>query len=161
MNVIGIDPGISGAIALISKTGHAYVSRSPWILVNGRKKPDERSMVVIFEAMVADQPVTVFIEQVHAMPKQGVVSSFNFGKSLGIWIGILASHDVPYQFVTPQAWKKEMVTGVEGDDKKANAVIVAKRLFPKFDNFKKKDHNQAEALLIAEYGRRKLQGESQ
>jgi len=155
LRTLGIDPGKTGALAMITPHGH-MAADTPTITMNGKKIIDERRMVEVFRSIVAKKPIFVFLEMVHAMPKQGVVSMFTFGKSFGIWLGILASHDVPYELVTPQKWKAQMLAGVEGTDNKAKSVIVAKRLFPENSGWKKKDHNKAEALLIAEWGRRKL-----
>ena len=89
------------------------------------------------------------------MPGQGVVSMFNFGMNFGFIQGVLKAYRIPYELVTPQKWKKEFSCTSD----KNTSIEVCKRLFPKV-NLKatercKKDHDgMAEALLIAEYGRR-------
>lgn len=91
------------------------------------------------------------------MPKQGVVSMFNFGKNFGFIQGLLTAYSIPYELVTPQKWKKEFQ--ITGD--KNSSIAVCKRLFPDVDlrraeRYRKDDDNSAEALLLAEYVRRKL-----
>ncbi|MGL4500954.1 MAG: hypothetical protein ACRCU2_17935, partial [Planktothrix sp.] len=93
---------------------------------------------------------TAIIEEVHAMPGQGGVSGFNFGTAFGIWIGILAALEIPYELVSPRQM------GVRGD--KDESRTVALQLFPHLASELnlKKHHNRADALLIAEYSRRRF-----
>lgn len=100
--------------------------------------------------------VHAFIEKVGAMPGQGVTSMFSFGYGFGVWMGILAALKIPHTLVTPQAWKKEMFAGY---DKDTDSRVIARRLFPvqtEESLSRKKDHGRADALLIAEYGRRHM-----
>jgi crossover junction endodeoxyribonuclease RuvC len=157
LSIAGIDPGKSGAIAVIDHNGLMVVD-CPTIIVNDKKQFDERGMARLFKGIISEKNVMVFMELVHAMPGQGVVSMFSFGQGYGIWLGILACCDVSYELVTPQTWKRHMLCGISGKDNKAKSVIAAKRLFPECGQWKKKDHNRADALLIAEWGRRKLNG---
>ena len=90
------------------------------------------------------------IENVHAMPKQGVTSSFTFGKNFGFLIGLLTACCIPYKFVTPQKWQKGMQCMTKGDKNISKAA--AQRLWPKI----KITHAIADSLLIAEYGRQFL-----
>lgn len=97
----------------------------------------------------------VTIEKVGAMPKQGVTSVFTFGYGFGVWIGVLAALEIPYQLVTPQSWKKLLMSG-EPKEKDASR-IVARRMWPDQTEeslSRKKDHGRADAALLAEYGRR-------
>jgi crossover junction endodeoxyribonuclease RuvC len=99
--------------------------------------------------------VRVVIEQVHAMPKQGVSSTFKFGTSFGTAIGIVVALELPLYRVTPQAWKKTFaLTGKPKDASRLKAI----EIWPGFaDTFKlKKSVDAAEAALIAEHGRRTL-----
>lgn len=89
-----------------------------------------------------------YIEKVHSMPKQGVASSFTFGRGFGVLIGALAALRIRYEFVTPQTWQKAMGCMSKGDKNVTKAA--AQRLFPQV----KVTHAIADALLIAEYGRR-------
>jgi hypothetical protein len=82
---------------------------------------------------------------------------FGFGKGYGMWIGIVAALEIPYTLVTPQAWKKELMQGIK--DKDAGR-LRAMQLFPAYNEWlvRKRDIGRADALLIAEYGRRQLKG---
>lgn len=94
------------------------------------------------------------VEQVSSMPKQGVASTFKLGKGAGYVEGVLAARRIPYQLVVPRKWKGEY--GLNSDKKKS--VEVCKKLFPEVnlvpDGCKKAHDGMAEALLMAEYGRR-------
>jgi len=144
---MGIDPGASGAVA---------------VLFEGVNQPEtfdfskDLSQVAAairsalgFNILDEDKMVA-YVERVHSMPKQGVASSFSFGASFGAICGILAFAKVPYELVTPSKWKKDM--GLSSD--KAEALAMARRLFPAASLERKKDIGRAEALLIAEWGRR-------
>lgn len=148
MIYIGIDPGKNGGIAFI---GNPCDSAMPY--------SDERLLYICrkFEGL----NVICYLENVHAMPKQGVSSTFNFGMNFGFIQGVLKAYEIPYELVTPQKWKKEFSCTSD----KNKSIEVCKRLFPNV-NLKatercKKDHDgMAEALLIAEYGRRHYNGKS-
>lgn len=99
------------------------------------------------------------LERAGAMPGQGVTSMFKFGENFGFIQGLLAAYSIPYELVTPQKWKKEFQ--ITGD--KNSSISVCKRLFPdvslrRTDRCKKDHDGMAEALLMAEYARRKLWG---
>jgi crossover junction endodeoxyribonuclease RuvC len=158
---IGIDPGNTGAIAVIYPNGVVMHDTPVEIATKGKKSsisalPSEMAAIL---ADVVDQcssegwGLHVAIEKVGAMPGQGVTSMFNFGKGFGMWLGILAALRIPYTLVTPQAWKKEIMKGVSDKDA---ARGVGCRLFPAVarELARKKDIGRADALLIAEWGRR-------
>lgn len=149
---IGIDPGATGAVATISPTGITFVD-CPIIKVKGRTKPNPTLMAMELKKLATPNSI-VIIENVHAMPNQGVVSMFSFGMGYGVWLGIIAALNIPVEFVTPQLWKKYYSLG---SDKEASRVA-ALQLFPnQSENLKlKKHHGRAEALLLAEFLRRKL-----
>jgi crossover junction endodeoxyribonuclease RuvC len=100
-------------------------------------------------------PLTVGLELVHAMPGQGVTSMFSMGRGVGIWEGILAGLRIPFDTVTPQAWKKLLLGKGAGDDKNAS-ILRAQALIPGAAEYlsRAKDDGRAEAMLIAEYFRR-------
>ena len=148
MIYIGIDPGKSGGIAYIdTDSGIQWaVAYSDTALINLCKS--------IYEA---DKDAMCCLEKVGAMPGQGVVSMFSFGQSVGYIKGVLETSRIPYQEITPQKWKKEFSLN---SDKTASA-DVCRRLFPDVDllatpRCKKPHDGMAEALLMAEYARRKL-----
>lgn len=152
MIYIGIDPGKNGGIAVITDTSYVVHSFSEDNLLN---------IMDIWEVAFDSVGVKCVLEKVNAMPNQGVVSMFNFGQNYGFIQGVLKAYNIPYELVTPQKWKKEFSCTSD----KNTSIAVCKRLFPNV-NLKatdrcKKDHDgMAEALLIAEYGRRHYNGKS-
>lgn len=101
----------------------------------------------------------IFIEQVGAMPKQGVTSMFSMGFGLGVLTAMIVAHDFGYTRVMPKTWKVAMMEGLPRDDKRAS-LVAAGRLFPESLEITTgprggHDHNMADALLIAEWGRRR------
>lgn len=137
---MGIDPGKTGAAALIYHGGHSLVD---W-------PGDAALMVDYIRQWQHDHLVArAALESVHAMPKQGVASSFNFGCNLGQWMGLLAALSIPYIMPRPQQWKKGLVKKADGKDPKLASLVVARRLFPEAHLSHKKHHGRADALLIA------------
>ncbi|MCT7971140.1 hypothetical protein [Laspinema olomoucense] len=151
MKYIGIDPGITGAIAIINGQEIKLID-SPFVQIKTKKKPDVAGYYQILKQYT--QNSTAIVEEVHAMPGQGGVSGFNFGTAFGIWIGILAALEIPYELVSPQKWKRQM--GVRGD--KDESRTVALQLFPHLASELnlKKHHNRADVLLMAEYSKRRF-----
>ncbi|MCH8066535.1 MAG: hypothetical protein IIC90_12040 [Chloroflexi bacterium] len=159
MIIIGIDPGLTGAVARI---GHVDVVGSgpgsevwdtPTAKDGKRTVFLPREMRRLLLDAIAGQACSVFIERVHSMPKQGVSSSFNFGMGYGIWIGLIHGLGYSIEHVTPNAWKKEMMAGMSKE--KDASRVRAQELFPDADLHLVKHHGRADALLIAEYGRRR------
>ncbi len=150
MLYIGIDPGLSGAIALFDSDFGPIVEDMPTM----GKIVDGGNIANFFTGRDYKGRCHAFIEDVHSMPKQGVSSSFCFGRSFGTVIGVLAALEIPITFVSPQRWKK--LFGLNKD--KAASRRRAIELFPALagDLKRVKDDGRAEALLIAEYGRRTL-----
>lgn len=160
MIVLGIDPGLDGAVAVIN---HGYPLMTATQVLDTPTAKDGKhrvylptEMKAILVNVVGGKTCCVFIERVHAMPKQGVSSSFNFGVGYGLWQGLVAGLGLPVEFVTPQAWQKEMLAGMQGG--KDASRIRAQQLFPEIhEQFsRKKDDGRADAILIAEFGRRRL-----
>ncbi len=146
MNVIGIDPGASGGIAIID-TSHDGTKGSPAILVV--KMPETEHDVRNFLAGV-DRFRFAFIEAVSAMPKNGAVSMFTFGRNYGFLRGVLAGVGIPFEDVRPLKWQTSLGCRSGGDKNVTKAA--AQRLWPEI----KFTHATADAALIAEYGRRVL-----
>ncbi len=154
MIYIGIDPGKNGGIAYIQESGICQC------LLKNTFAFDEEDLISLLKKFNSAVCVA-YVEQVHAMPKQGVSSTFNFGMNFGFIQGVLKAYGIPYELVTPQKWKKEFSCTSD----KNTSISVCKRLFPsvslKATERCKKDHDgMAEALLIAEYGRRHYNGKS-
>lgn len=147
MIYIGIDPGVSGALAIIDGDSAAAMVF------------DERSYIENLRLCARESRCVCCLEKVGSMPKQGVASTFKFGVNFG-WIqGALMALDIPYELVTPQKWKREF--SVTAD--KNTSIEVAKRLFPQVDLRRTpkcvKDHDgMAEALLLATFAKRHFDG---
>jgi len=146
MTYVGIDPGKSGALAYITDDGAANVF-----------KFDSGLYVYTLHQIAAQGPTVCCLEHVGAMPGQGVTSMFHFGENFGFIEGLLFAYGIKFELVRPQKWKK--VFSVTGD--KNSAIAVCKRLFPDVSLLPsercRKDHDgMAEALLMAEYARRRL-----
>lgn len=154
MIYIGIDPGKNGGICeLRTFPQHREMSDNLLILPYS----DENLIEVCTSSKEKHEPIKCVLEKVNAMPGQGVVSMFNFGQNFGFIQGVLKACEIPFELVPPQKWKKEF--SVTGD--KNTSIEVAKRLFPgvqlKASTRCTKDHDgMAEALLMAEYARRRL-----
>lgn len=145
MFYIGIDPGKSGALAQIDGNGAAGIV--PF---------DTEAYIGALGGAWLQNNCIVCLEHVTAMPKQGVTSMFNFGQNFGYIKGLLEAFGIPYELVRPQKWKKEF-----GISDKNSSVECCKRLFPgvslrRTDRCRKDDDGMAEALLMAEYARRRL-----
>lgn len=142
---IGIDPGKSGALALLTKDGQYTVV------------PFHESIYVSILKAASGPSSVCCVEKVGAMPGQGVVSMFNFGHNLGYIEGLLQAFDIPYQLVPPQTWKKEF--SVTSD--KNTSIEVCRKLFPHVcllptSKSRKPSDGMAEAMLMAEYARRRF-----
>ena len=135
---IGIDPGASGAIAVIHESGNVN-----WI----RNDSTEHELADWLRDVAEGFDCIAIIEQVSAMPKQGVSSTFKFGRSFGFLIGLLTALRVRYESYRPQVWQKHMHCLTKGDKNVSKAA--AQRLWPST----KITHANADALLIAEFGR--------
>lgn len=150
--IFGVDVGFSGAIAIISVIdGPLHVIDMPVI----KSDRNELNTKEIKELFLTYPDAHVYIEKAQAMPKQGCVSMFRYGEGFGIIKGILAGLGIPYTLVTPQEWKKEMMSGMSKE--KGASILRVNQLFPEIDiGNRKKDHGKADAILIAEYGRIKI-----
>ncbi|HCC6167785.1 TPA: crossover junction endodeoxyribonuclease RuvC [Citrobacter amalonaticus] len=147
--VLGIDPGCSGALVLITKQG-GYIDHlaMPTIKVGTKSRVNGAAVA----AWVRQYGIThAYLEQVGAMPGQGTASMFTFGHAAGVAEGILQGLNIPYTLVTPQAWKKS--AGLIGSDKDA-ARSRAIQLYPGIRalDVKAKGQAIADALLIARHG---------
>lgn len=144
MIYIGIDPGKDGALAVMEDIGNYAVPFDPALYAETLEN-------------LGGYPCKCCLERVGAMPGQGVTSMFKFGENFGFLQGLLTAFRIPYELVTPQKWKKEFQ--ITGD--KNSSIAVCRRLFPdvslrKSDRCRKDHDGMAEALLMAEYARRRL-----
>ena len=154
MLIIGIDPGISGSICFFEDGKVLEVIEMP-VMTEGKKNKKQVNGAQIYNEFLkrinnkGDQ-TRVVIEQVSAMPGQGVTSMFNFGQSYGILKGICSAMQLPMFFVRPTKWKKYFnLINSQKDASRTRAI----EIFPYFSTqlSKKKDSNKADAILIASF----------
>jgi crossover junction endodeoxyribonuclease RuvC len=161
MVVIGIDPGLSGAIAFIERVdGELWLKVFDvpvHLLKRGESKKKELDIQALSE-MFRGYKAHAFIEQVGAMPGQGVSSMFAFGKVYGAIIACVACHCIPYTLVTPVKWKKATGVPVGEGSSKDGSRARASQLMPQHASLwaRVKDDGRAEAALIAYYGLQEL-----
>ena len=155
MLIIGIDPGISGSICFLKDGKILDVIEMP-TMTEGKKNKKQVNGSQIFNEIskriyqTENQEIRVVIEQVSAMPGQGVTSMFNFGQSFGILKGLCSAMQIPMFFVRPAKWKKYFnLINSEKDASRTRAI----EIFPYFSSqlSKKKDCNKADAILIASF----------
>ena len=155
MLLIGIDPGISGSICFFENGKILEVLDMP-TMIDGKKNKKQVNGAQIYNEILKrinksdKEKIRVIIEQVSAMPGQGVTSMFNFGQSFGILKGICSAMQLPMYFVRPAKWKKYFgLINSEKDASRTKAI----EMFPYFSSqlSKKKDSNKADAILIASF----------
>ena len=147
MIYIGIDPGFSGAWGIVDHHGR-YVSCGD--MHNDGYRIQTRMVTAELRQGIDMQDCMVVVEQVHAMPKQGVSSTFKFGVAYGAALAIADRVTQSVILVTPAVWKRKM--GLTGD--KADSLEMARELWPTAPLQRQKDNGRAEALLLAEFLRK-------
>ena len=153
MIIIGIDPGISGAISIIENKKILEVHDTP-TMIDGKKNKRQINSAqvtnIIKETLNKGKKVVVVVEHVNAMPGQGVTSMFNFGQSFGVIKGICAALSLPIYFVRPTKWKKHFNLIKTNKDASRTKII---EVYPEISSKlqRKKDSNRADAILIALY----------
>ena len=155
MFIIGIDPGISGSLCFFEDGKIVDVIEMP-TMNEGKKNKKQVNGSQIFNEISErinkrdKKDIKVVVEQVSAMPGQGVTSMFNFGQSFGILKGICSAMQLPIYFVRPTKWKKYFnLINSEKDASRTRAI----EIFPYFSSHlsRKKDSNKADAILIASF----------
>ena len=154
MLIIGIDPGISGSICFFEDGKILEVIEMP-VMTEGKKNKKQVNGAQIYNEFLKrinkkNDQIRVVIEQVSAMPGQGVTSMFNFGQSFGILKGICSAMQLSMFFVRPAKWKKYFnLINSQKDASRTRAI----EIFPYFSTqlSKKKDSNKADAILIASF----------
>ena len=144
--ILGIDPGLDGGIALLEGNAIALLETIPTEPKGGfiKRQVDAQKLSNILRVY----PISVcYLEKVASRPGQGVGSVFSFGDTYGAIRGVLGALNIPTYTVAPQTWKKELKISSKDDSLKA-----IKELYPLL-KMRKKDHNIAEALLLALYGK--------
>ena len=155
MFIIGIDPGINGAICFFENGKIIEVIEMP-NMAEGKKNKKQVNGAQIYNEIylrikkINKEDVKVVIEQVSAMPGQGVTSMFNFGQSFGVLKGICSAMQLPVYFVRPAKWKKYYnLINSEKDASRTKAI----QIFPYISSelSRKKDANKADAILLASF----------
>ena len=155
MLIIGIDPGITGSICFFEDGKIIDLVEMPNMAEGKKNKKQVNGAQIYYEISLRikhlkKEEIKVIIEQVSAMPVQGVTSMFNFGQSFGILKGICSAMQLPMYFVRPAKWKKYFnLINSEKDASRTKAIEV----FPYFSSqlLRKKDSNKAYAILIASF----------
>jgi Holliday junction resolvasome RuvABC endonuclease subunit len=137
---LGIDPGMSGALAVVLYNGELW-----WV----EDMPNPLHGAAVVDLLDRDGPYRAAIEDVHSMPGQGVSSTFKFGMGFGIVLGALGARRIPYTLVTPNRWKKAQRVTADKDTSRARACQLWPAHASKFA--RKKDNGRAEAALIAHW----------
>jgi crossover junction endodeoxyribonuclease RuvC len=143
--IMGVDPGISGAVAFYFPMVPDRIAVNDVPVAGGEINIHELARLIRIH-----RPTLAVVERVGAMPGNGGVSMFNFGRAYGDVRGVIGAMDVPLHFVTPQKWKKHFGLSADKDECRLRAI----RVFPAAaESFKLKKHDgRAEAALIALYG---------
>jgi hypothetical protein len=154
MRIIGIDPGLSGGIAILDDLKIFDLFDMP-IMSEGKKNKNQLNsaqLVNIIKKHIISGNTFVIVEQVSAMPGQGVTSMFNFGQTFGSIKGICAALNLPIFYVRPAKWKKHFELINSSKDASRTKVI---EMYPSISDrlSRKKDVNKADAILIARYFR--------
>ncbi len=153
MKVLGIDPGLSGAIAILEDNKVISLFDMP-VMSEGKKNKRQLNSAqlvnIIKQNTSNDDEIAVVVEQVNAMPGQGVTSMFNFGQTFGAIKGVCAALELPIFFVRPSKWKKHFELINSSKDASRTKVI---EMYPSLSNqlSKKKDVNKSDAVLIARF----------
>jgi crossover junction endodeoxyribonuclease RuvC len=153
MRVVGIDPGIRGALAVIVMTMDRpfQVVDAIDIPTIGTKAKERINVHAIREWVLQHNPARCFLERGQAMPRQGASSGYKFGRAVGAIEATIALCNVPLEIIEPSMWKRAL--RLKGKDKEGSRQK-ALELFPHAQHLlaRKKDHQRAEAMLIALYG---------
>ena len=153
MRIIGIDPGLSGAIAILENNKVVGIYDMP-VMAEGKKNKRQLNSAqlvnIIKDNINTKEEITVVVEQVNAMPGQGVTSMFNFGQTFGAIKGVCAALNLSIFFVRPSKWKKYFELLNSSKDSSRTKVI---EMYPSLSSqlSKKKDVNKSDAILIARF----------
>ncbi len=153
MRIIGIDPGLNGAIAILKDNIVEEIFDIP-VMSDGKKNKRQLNSAqlvkLIKDNINRDEETVMVVEQVNAMPGQGVTSMFNFGQTFGAIKGICAALNLPIFFVRPAKWKKHFdLINSSKDASRTKAIEMYPSISDKLS--KKKDVNKSDAILIARF----------
>ena len=153
MRIIGIDPGLSGAIAVLDNNKVLKIYDMP-VMAEGKKNKRQLNSAqlvnIIKENIENREEINVVVEQVNAMPGQGVTSMFNFEQTFGAIKGVCAALNLPIFFIRPSKWKKyfELINSSK-DSSRTKAIEMYPSIADQLS--KKKDVNKSDAILIARF----------
>lgn len=154
MRILGIDPGVSGAVALIENGKLVFVDDMPTVEVAVGKSKRKRIVAQMVDSLLLKlNPDLIVLEQVSTRPGEGAVGAFSFGRGLGILEGVIASRKFSCQWVMPAVWKRNLDVPADKDAARLKAIALFPHMAKEFA--RKKDDGRAEACLIALYGLRK------
>ena len=148
---IGIDPGNTGAIAILDAQDSVLSLFDMPCMALGKSDKQQVNPAELARILKSNWTVdaVVYLERVSSMPGQGVVSMFNFGMGFGIIQGVCAAISLPVHLVAPNVWKRK--AGLIGSEKDA-ARTLAQQLYPEAMLGRQKDIGRADAILIARFG---------
>lgn len=152
--VVGIDPGLSGALAVLDGDTVLALEDLPTVVFSDarvKRRIDGAGLARLLKPF-ADEVFMAIVEKVAARPGEAPSGAFSFGYSSGVIAGVLGALNIPTTTVQPAVWKKALCLGSDKDLSRSRAL----ELFPSQAGklARKKDHDRAEALLLAEWGRR-------
>jgi len=153
MKIIGIDPGLNGAIAILEDNKVKTMFEMP-VMSEGKKNKRQLNSAQLVKLIKDNidniEETVIIVEQVNAMPGQGVTSMFNFGQTFGAIKGICAALSLPIFFVRPAKWKKHFELINSSKDASRTKAI---EMYPSISDqlSKKKDVNKSDAILIARF----------
>ena len=153
MRIIGVDPGLSGGIAILDNTNVIELFNMP-VMPDGKKNKRQLNSALLVKLIKDNiknlEDTVMVVEQVNAMPGQGVTSMFNFGQTFGAIKGICAALGLPIFFVRPAKWKKHFeLINASKDASRTKAIEMYPHLAEKLS--RKKDVNKSDAILIARF----------
>lgn len=157
MIIIGIDPGMKGAVVAINgKTRELLrVSDCPTLKIGKTADYDIPEMASLLRGFSLGGPTMAILEQAQSMPDQGVASMFATGRGYGIWLGILGALEIPYQTVRPCVWTRRLFKGLPGNGKE-RGILFASRTFPGIElvpkGCRKPRDGRSDAACLAYYG---------
>jgi crossover junction endodeoxyribonuclease RuvC len=155
MNIAGIDPGLSGALAIVAEQAVLFVDDLPTFgIPSGRRTRPELDLGSLRQMLCAHAIDHVVLERVAARPGQGTVSMFRFGYAAGAITGLVAGLQLPYSFLLPKIWQKKAGVGPSPEQARKRAAELFPPVAPQFG--RKKDAGRADAILPAYAGLKML-----
>ena len=154
MNICGIDPGFSGALAILNKKQEIlFTTDMPTLIVGSKNELNEPAIRELLETY---KPACVVLEKSQTMPRQGISSSGRYMASYGFLRGICVGLGIEYHLVHPKTWKKAMMHDMPKE--KGASIQRVGQLYPELSFNRKKDHNICDAILLARYLLQKTTG---